>query len=164
MEYVFGIAGIQPLVLGLLRKGKRSISEMNQLLQDESYMEKLVSGLKKLLDGFKGASFHEDIPELNKELYVLLEEKCTNLYDEMRRIKETFQRQNNRRGNSFRVLSTTCKKTWKLHRLQSEFDSLIKIIVRLENTLQFTWVLYFYSSSPSFLLVLFPLVTLRRIG
>jgi hypothetical protein len=93
MEYVFGIAGILPLVLGLLRKGKRSISEMNRLLQDESYMEKLVSGLKKLLDGFKGASFHEDIPELNKELYVLLEEKCTNLYDEMRRIKETFQRQ-----------------------------------------------------------------------
>lgn len=79
---------------------------MNQLLQNESYMEKLDFGLQKLLDGFKGASSHEDIPKMHKELYVFLEEKCTNLYGEMRQIKETFQRHKNRRGNSFLGLSS----------------------------------------------------------
>jgi hypothetical protein len=145
MEVVFGILGTLPPVLSLLRKGKRSVGEMKQLLQDESYMEKLVSGLKKLLDGLKGASFHEDIPEQHKKLYVLLEEKCTNLYAKMRQIKETFQRDKNRQGNSFLALSIAWLKSRELHKLQSEFDSVVKIIGMLEKTVQFTWVLDFYS-------------------
>lgn len=54
---------------------------MKQLLQNESDMEKLVFSLKKLLDGLKGVSFDEDIPELHKDLYISLEKK---MYESIR--------------------------------------------------------------------------------
>lgn len=53
---------------------------MKQLLQNESDMEKLVFSLKKLLDGLKGVSFDEDIPELHKDLYISLEKKNVRVY------------------------------------------------------------------------------------
>lgn len=80
MEYVFGTLSLLLPVLDLIRKGKRSIRDMKQLLQNESDMEKLVFSLKKLLDGLKGVSFDEDIPELHKDLYISLEKKNVRVY------------------------------------------------------------------------------------
>lgn len=78
METTLGIFGLLPAVCHYLNKGIRDIHEMRELLRDGNDMEKLVHGLKELLDGLEGAEFSQ-FPEPNKALYTMLEERCTKL-------------------------------------------------------------------------------------
>lgn len=91
METALEISGLLPAVCHYLNKGIRGIHEIRELLRDGNDMEKLVHGLKELLDGLKGAEFSQ-VPEPYKALYTMLEERCTKLYETMREIKNKPQR------------------------------------------------------------------------
>ncbi|PLB50951.1 hypothetical protein P170DRAFT_463984 [Aspergillus steynii IBT 23096] len=134
MDIVSGVFGILPPIFTLLKKAVTSFSKMEELLQDGSDLERLVTGLKEQFDGLQGGSFREDIPGPEKELYVLLEEKCNQLYHEMRQIKEEFQH-----GNKFlRYLSPAFQRaSRRISKLQTELESDLTVIGHLDGTARF---------------------------
>ncbi|KAB8231218.1 uncharacterized protein BDW43DRAFT_142654 [Aspergillus alliaceus] len=132
MGDVLGVIGlVLPPVINLLKKGHRSIKDMEELLKDESDTAKLVDGLKQLLDEFNGATFTTNIRKMDKELYLLLEKRCQKLYDTIRDVQDQF-----RGGWASRAFACT-KSQKELKKLRSEFDSVIKMINNFESTSNF---------------------------
>ncbi len=139
MDVVAFVVTVLVPVAGRVYGYLKDISTLEKLLKNDSDGAEFVGGLKRVLDEAKGQQLREDVSDLDKNLYLRLEDTCTQLHQQIAKMRKEF-----RNALCDRINFKYRRALKKLRKSNDAFQSAVNHVVQANNLLLFMFVFYFF--------------------